>query len=251
MKNAVIMIRENFLGLQVEQNHKTGMINATKFLAQYNATNVANSLTVVNQDTQDKRDVSLSSDNHVTNEIVANQDVTLLCDIRTTKDMRHFKRLEGLDEYMSEVALINNCNVKDLMMTRRGKYAGTWIHPLMFVKMCRWLSPKFEAHADKIIHDHLLQLRDQSGDEYKSMCKALSDNDLINDQWDYAKVAQAIARGILGTGKTVVGSWDTATAKQLDARRSLETYIATAVNDGLIDSLSQVIKIIKKRGETT
>ena len=213
------MIRKNFLGLTVEQNHKTGQINATKFLEQYNAVNV---------------DRALKHD-----EI---QKVTLMRGNHVFKNIDNFKRLEGLDEYLSEVALIEGCNVSDLMVSRRGKNGGTWIRPLVFCKLCRWVSPKFEAHADKILYDHLLELRDKSGDEYKALCAALKAKELATDKFDYMKIAAAISKRVL----TTCDNWDTANETELSLRHEIEKYIARAVSDGFIKTLSQALSKISE-----
>lgn len=67
------------------------------------------------------------------------------------------------------------CLPKDLYTTTRGKGGATYMHPYLFVKFAMWLSPEFEVKVIKWVYDNLIDFRNQAGDHYREMCKAISD----------------------------------------------------------------------------
>lgn len=70
------------------------------------------------------------------------------------KRLQNYFDNKATKEFLSSLAKEENCEVSDLLQSKRGKYGGTWAHPLIFLDLCMWLSPKFKVAALKIVYDH-------------------------------------------------------------------------------------------------
>ena len=85
----------------------------------------------------------------------------------------------------------------DVSVSRTGRYGGTWMHPVQFIDFMMWLSPEFKYQALKMVHDKLIEFRNDSGDSFKGMNEALTASypDTFNkDNWvNYTRVANSIA----------------------------------------------------------
>jgi len=224
MKPAAIMERD-FNGIVIHQNHQTQMINVTELVSNFNKvqglTNDVDSMILNTSNVRDLENVVLKGSKRIDN----------------------YWRLNETKDFLNSLARSEGCTVQDLTIARRGKYGGTWAHPLIFVDICMWLSPDFKVAALKIVYDHLLEIRDQSGDEYKTMCKAMKDKKIASEKWDYARVAGAISTGILGT--TAKGSWNIASATELQTRKDVETFIGNAISAGFITDFNAILKTVK------
>lgn len=62
----------------------------------------------------------------------------------------------------------------------KGKNAGTWMHPYLFIKFAMWLSPKFEVKVINFVYDKLIEFRNESGENYKEYASAIN-------KWHYRK----------------------------------------------------------------
>ncbi len=47
---------------------------------------------------------------------------------------------------------------------------GTWMHPLVYVDFCMWISVEFKTMALKFVLDGLINTRHSAGDYYNEMC---------------------------------------------------------------------------------
>lgn len=219
MKTAQIM-EVNYAGIKVQQNHKTRMINATEFLERWNSSHVD----AINVEGNQR---VIIRENHV------------------FKSLDNFKRLEGFDRYLAKVSELENIPVDKLIVSKRGKYGGTWVHELVFIKMLRWLSPEFEAVGDKILQNKILEYRDNSGESYKALCKAMDEQGLIQDNFDYARVAKLIALACLGTAER--GQWNIASTEQLQHRQNIETFLTQAIESGFIKDINTLLNYINSQ----
>jgi hypothetical protein len=50
---------------------------------------------------------------------------------------------------------------------------GTWMHPLLYVDFCMWVSIEFKAMALKFVLDGLINTRHSAGDYYNEMCATI------------------------------------------------------------------------------
>lgn len=232
-------MRRKLNGIEIHQNHKTGMINVTELVKNFNrVSGLMNGVDNGIPNHRNSGDLEVLENSEDSNSFNLNELEF------PEKQLNNYWKSQPTKDFIASLARSEDCAPKDLTVSKRGKYGGTWAHPLIFVDICMWLSPDFKVAALKIVYDHLLELRDQSGDEYKALCRAMSDKKMITHKWDYARVANEITDDILGD--TTSGAWDNATEKQLHDRYDVETFITNAINAGFIKDLNTVIKTIKK-----
>lgn len=185
MKTAVIMKRE-LIGGEIRQNHKTGMMNA--------------------------------NDLHKIGNVLRDGDGL------TEKQMASFFNLDSTKEFISEICIVENLDEKDVKQAKRGIQGGTWVHPLLFVEMAMWYSPKLKVKILKWVIDGLLVARDESGDSYKRMNGTL--NRVFSHEFTPLKIAE-IANTIASECKVGLGpeKWQRASEAQLKKREKIQDTI--------------------------
>lgn len=52
---------------------------------------------------------------------------------------------------------------------------GTWMHPLLYIDFCMWVSIEFKTMALKYVLDGLIKTRHSAGDYYNEMCAVIMD----------------------------------------------------------------------------
>lgn len=148
------MVLRKIGGIEFHQNHKSTMINATEFL-----------------------------DNLRTLQYIENEG-----DFKSPKngyldfskrfrmlEWNRFERLPQTQAYLQALSRSERIHISELIISKRGRYGGTHVHPLVFIELCRWVSPDFSVAANRLVLDGLLEVRDLSGELYKEMCKALAE----------------------------------------------------------------------------
>lgn len=107
----------------------------------------------------------------------------------------------------------------------RGK-SHSWVHPLLFMDMALWLSPKLKVKVYEWLQDNLLSYRNDSGDSYKKMVGSLYDK--ATDKTNFKKNMSFVARRIaLECGVQLKEKrWETASENQLKLRDKMHEYIA-------------------------
>ena len=97
------------------------------------------------------------------------------------RDIDNFWKSTNLVELMSEIAE-NELEIKSvdftdlkkrLAKTTRGKFGGTWLHPVLFVKWAMYLDTRFEYHVLRFVADQMLKYRNNAGDAYKDLGSAV------------------------------------------------------------------------------
>jgi len=106
--------------------------------------------------------------------------------------------------------------------TGRGRNAGTWVHPLLFIDMALAISPKLKLEAYKWLYDQLLKYRNDSGDSYKLMSGALFNR--VGRKADFPRYIQGVASII--KRECGVTDWQKADEQQLALRNKIHTNIA-------------------------
>jgi len=167
-----------------------------------------------------------------------------------TQDLELLSNFKELDCYVDSAERMKFSDLipkfPHLIQTKRGRYGGTWMHLNLLLKLASLLDPDLEALIyDAFVTGNILEYRDESGDEYKALCKSMDEKGLMSDTWDYAKVGQAIAYCVLGTKQK--GCWNDATEKQLEERKTLEKYLTQAISDEFITDIAGIMKTIEKR----
>jgi len=91
------------------------------------------------------------------------------------KDIGHFFENNATNELVEAIILEEDFNSRNsVYLKSAGRYGGTWMHPYLFIDFAMWLNPKFKLQVIKFVHDQLINLRHQSGDNYKQLCTSLS-----------------------------------------------------------------------------
>jgi hypothetical protein len=117
----------------------------------------------------------------------------------------------------------------DVFEVKRGRNGGTWAHPYLFLDFAMWLSPKFKLWAMSIIEDKLIELRNEAGDRFKDMMKALKATNAVSPR-EYAKEASMI--NFIVFQKTGGKPRDEATSEELDLLNKLQKYNARMIDQG-------------------
>ena len=187
MKTAMIMERRLF-GNAIRQNHKTGALNANDLH------NIGNQL---------RKHAGLPE-----------------------KQMAAYFNLDSTAELINEICLVENVSADDVKSSRRGKYGGTWVTPVLFVDMAMWYSPQLKVKIIQWVIDGLLDARDNSGESYKRMASALKQN----FPSEFSPLAMSeIANTIASECKVGIGKerWQKATESQLAKRDKIQDTIST------------------------
>lgn len=186
MKTAVVMERQ-LCGKPVRQNHKTGMLSA--------------------------------NDLHIVGNMMRKQEGL------TEKQASSFFMLDSTKELINKICIVENLSAEEVKKSAKGRYGGTWLHPILFADMAMWYSPEFKVRVLKWVMDGLLDVRDSSGDSYKKMASALKQS--FPDEFSplkMAEVANTIAAECrVGNGKD---RWQKATESQLSQRDRIQDAVS-------------------------
>ncbi len=85
-----------------------------------------------------------------------------------TKLMAEYTKLKSTSEFVSY--LQENESIESPLLVSR---KGTWMHPLLYVDFCMWVSMEFKTMALKFVLDGLIKTRHSAGDYYSEMCAAI------------------------------------------------------------------------------
>lgn len=141
------------------------------------------------------------------------------------KQLAQYFELEGTQELMKEVCLTEVLKLEDVKKSTRGKQGGTWVHPILFVDLAMWYSPKLKVRIINWVLDGLMEIRDESGESFKRMNSVLSRTfpTEFENPLSFIKVSRAIALACnVGEGQD---KWQKATKEQLELRDSIQRNI--------------------------
>lgn len=147
---------------------------------------------------------------------------------------------EFIEALIEEENLHNPKEVYVKSKASRGVNAGTWVHPLLFVKLAMWINPKFEVKVIKFIYDQLIEFRDVSGDLYKDLTRAVTKFNNVN----YSQLAKGLNYIVFGRHEK--GIRQTATSKELKQMNNLQNKLAFAVDMNYIKTFEQLIEEMRK-----
>lgn len=133
--------------------------------------------------------------------------------------------LDSTQELIKEVCLTEVLKLEDVKKSSRGKSGGTWIHPILFIDMAMWYSPKLKVRVINWVLDGLMEIRDESGDSFKRMNSTLARNfpSEFENPLAFIKVSKAIAEACnVGDGPE---KWQRGNAEQLKLRNAIQSNI--------------------------
>lgn len=202
MKTNMVMVRKmnNF---SVLQRTKDGMFNATNLLNQWNNTKG-----------------------------------------NPKRDLKDFWDLKGVNEFIEVLMVEENLHGVNLPYVKskasRGANAGTWMHPILFIKFAMWLNPRFEYFVIKFVYDELIKFRHSAGDNYRSLTCSAQRLESV----DFAKIAKAL--NYIVFGKHDENLRQLATKEQLKELSDLQSKLAFSIDMGYIRTADALINEMRR-----
>lgn len=218
----------------VLQRTSDGMFNATSLLQQWN-----------NENGEEKRDISnfwrTTNLKELMMEIVDNENIDVSSVSAT------------YDNNSKEISVLENMDFDSLkkILSRtsranKGKNAGTWMHPVLFIKFSMYLSPRFEYHVLKFVSDELIKYRGKAGDEYRKMCSSLMK--IVgkeNPQDVISKVARALNFIVFNNHEQNARN-NNVSENLMRELIDMETRIAQLIDDDFITSFEDLISYLRR-----
>lgn len=84
------------------------------------------------------------------------------------KEMNEYRRTKTTSEFIDY--LIKHEGIEKPYSSSN---KGTWMHPLLYIDFCMWISLEFKTMALKFVLDGLINTRNSAGDYYKEMCAVI------------------------------------------------------------------------------
>lgn len=167
------------------------------------------------------------------------------------KEISKFFENENTKEFISalmeeeKLHTQNSAYVKSKARADRG--GGTWMHPILFVKFAMWLNPRFEVQVIKFVYDQMLKYRNDAGDAYRELGKAMS-NICSKTFMPIAmcNVAKALNYIVFGVHEREMRNKRGEESKQYELF-NMERQVAMLVNDGFLCSYDQVIEYLRRK----
>ena len=211
---------------------------------------------------------SLNIENMITNQVMKRPMSKFLVEQRTKDSMFNATNLlkqwnEASGEKKEITKFFDNDNTKEFIsalmeeeklntqnsayLKARGKNGGTWMHPILFVKFAMWLNPRFEVQVIKFVYDQMLKYRNEAGDAYKELGKAIGK--IVSKKFmpvAMCKVAKAINYVVFNEHEHEMRNKHGEESKQYELF-NMERQVAMLINDGFLHSYDQVIEYLRKK----
>jgi hypothetical protein len=138
-------------------------------------------------------------------------------------NLSQFLKLPSTKEFIKELESKFETKV---VISGKGRSAGTWVHPLLFIDIALSISPKLKIEVYEWLHDTLLKNRNNSGDSYKEMASALWQRHTNHREFPtfIINVADYIKNQI------GINDWNEATKEQLELRDKIHVAIKLYCN---------------------
>ena len=139
----------------------------------------------------------------------------------TKKDIYEYLRNKSTVEYL-ELLNTGKSTELEILVTKRGKYGGTWMCQELLVDFMMWLSPEFKHKAIQFILEgaSLAGKRHTIKEGYKRLTSAINEKDRTNyREW-------AIMINVLVTGSPASGQRARMTEEQMQKMDDLQTIAA-------------------------
>jgi len=160
------------------------------------------------------------------------------------KELKDFFKLKGTADFIDALIEEENLHGENSPYVKsrasRGKNAGTWMHPLLFIKFAMWLSPRFEVQVLKFVHDQLINYRHEAGDDYRGLTDAVQRFDNIN----YPVLAIGLNRIVFGRHQKDIRN--IATSEELRRLVEIQKKLAFACEMGYINSFEQLVEEMRR-----
>jgi hypothetical protein len=157
------------------------------------------------------------------------------------KEVTKFFELENTKEFIKALLLEENLNTQDsAYLKTRGKYGGTWMTPILFIKFAMWLNPNFEVKVIKFVYDNLIAFRHNAGDNYVGLTNAVARFQDIS----YPQLAKSLNWIVFNRHEG--GIRQTATEDELHELTELQKKLAFAVDMGYIRTFTELLNELRR-----
>jgi len=160
------------------------------------------------------------------------------------RDLSRFWEQDGVKSFieimMSEENLHTPVEAYVKSKASRGDNAGTWMHPILFIKFAMWLNPRFEYYVIRFVYDQLIQLRHDAGDNYRGLTKSLTQFSNVN----YSQVAKGLNYIVFGLHDTDLRQ--KASESELKQLTELQNKLAFAIDMGYIRTYDELINEMRR-----
>jgi hypothetical protein len=160
------------------------------------------------------------------------------------RDLKDFWDLKGVNDFIDVLVLEENLHGVNLPYVKskasRGENAGTWMHPILFIKFAMWLNPRFEYFVIKFVYDELIKHRHSAGDNYKSLASSAQSL----EGCDFVKIAKALNYIVFGRHDENLRQL--ATKDQLKELSNLQSKLAFAIDMGYIRTFDALINEMRR-----
>lgn len=151
-------------------------------------------------------------------------------------------------EFVKTIMERENLNTpKMVYLKTKGKYGGTWMHPLMFIDFAMWINPVFKYDVLKFVSDQMLYYRNESGDAYRKLSSAVSRIVLDNKMRKLMpNIGKALNWIVFNKHEIQVRNEFGLKAKQRELF-DVERQVAMLINDGFIPNYDYLIAYLRKK----
>lgn len=159
------------------------------------------------------------------------------------KEVRDFFSNKQTSEFIEVLVEEENLDTGNVPYVKsrasRGKNAGTWMHPFLFIKFAMWLNPRFEYQVIKFVYDELVKHRHAAGDNYKMLCCSLSKFPEV----DYRELGKMLNHVVFGIHEKALRN--KATPEQQEDLQQLERDLSNYIDMGFITTYDQFKNILR------
>lgn len=149
-------------------------------------------------------------------------------------------------EFLKQIAYEEETLIEDLCKKKKGKHAGWWVHPLVFVDAAMWFSPEFKVKILRWVTDELITIRNDAGESFKEMTGILSEKfpEVREHPIWYQRIAKMVYTSC-GLKKNDPDRWQKASQEQLKKRDKIhnELKLAATLTDNVADCITSVRNI--------
>lgn len=157
------------------------------------------------------------------------------------KGVDEFIRKQSTQEFMKTLEVEESINTTKVVLSRKGKKGGTWMHPLLFIDFAMWLNPRFKYHVLKFVYDQLIEQRHAAGDMSRTLSNAAKQLPGV----DYRRIAKGLNYIVFDRHESGTLR-QTATKEQLNELSEIQNKLAFAVDMGYIKTFQELIDEMKK-----
>lgn len=148
----------------------------------------------------------------------------------------------NLSENNNQSRNSNNYFSSPLIISKIGRYGGTWAHPLIALRFAAWLDPDLEVEIYKrFLENKIIEKRVESSDAWNKLRYSYSS--MVGDSYrfyHFVHIANAIGE------KLECDNWDTADEETLVKRTKIQDTLSFLMDSKVIKNREQVLKTISK-----